>query len=310
MIQANQQIAQAGLDLKSLITNGVQHAYYDIPKNWVFHGFLCGKALIEDAENNLFFCEMNFDATSKPIKIRFNEALCQESTSLPDKIVAMETYTKDDNALYALVLKQSGAIEFYYNGAKLLSSAKEKTVITLIGLTSNHIYLRTASDETLKLKFEGKKRLLFSHAKRCTRITDKNWNRILHERVKHERIELFFDFKMNANNLYVTFDRFTSSFDLLNSSAPPVTANLGAEAQYLLGVNKGGDTVGLFQEASDPAQALISQSTILNMNSEKGLTSKQNLPGRVLSKAEFNHFGEDGVQHASYFVAADEKGAE
>lgn len=66
------------------------------------------------------------------------------------------------------------------------------------------------------MSYEGKMRLLFTQAKRVTKINACNWNRILHERVRHERIELFFDFKLNDTNLYVTYDRFNSSFDLMS----------------------------------------------------------------------------------------------
>jgi hypothetical protein len=48
--------------------------------------------------------------------------------------------------------------------------------------------------------------------------------------------------------------------------------------------------VGLFQEASDPKQAAISTSKVLYMNKARGLTSSQQLPGRIVAKAEFNHF--------------------
>ena len=41
----------------------------------------------------------------------------------------------------------------------------------------------------------------------------------------------------------------------------------------MLGVNKDGDTVGLFQEAADPKQAHLSISKILYINKARGLTS-------------------------------------
>lgn len=66
------------------------------------------------------------------------------------------------------------------------------------------------------MSFEGKTRLLFTQAKQVKKINAGNWNRILQERVRHERIELFFDFKLNNTNLYVTYDRFNSSFDLMS----------------------------------------------------------------------------------------------
>ncbi len=76
-----------------------------------------------------------------------------------------------------------------------------------------------------------------------------------------------------------------------------------------MGVNKDGDTVGLFQEAADPKQAKISVSKVLYMNKSKGLTSSQHLPGRVISKAEFNHFrvanwdaSTYGLQNSQYFI--------
>lgn len=46
------------------------------------------------------------------------------------------------------------------------------------------------------------------------------------------------------------------------------------------------------------------------MNSNKGLVSNQQLPGRIVSKAEFNHFVSgkgDNTQHASYFITEDDK---
>jgi hypothetical protein len=64
---------------------------------------------------------MAFDTRTLPFKIRLNEPLAYEPTSnfMPDNITKLETYSKDTNTLYALVLKQSGASEFYLNGIKL-----------------------------------------------------------------------------------------------------------------------------------------------------------------------------------------------
>jgi hypothetical protein len=219
----------------------------------VFHGFLCGKALVEDAENNLFFCDVSFDTKVKPYQIKFNENMSTEPSDVDDKIIKVETYSRDANNLHALVLKQSKTVDFYFNGVKLFTSANltdfngSKLVFFDIGITSDRIYLRTDMDETYRLKFDGKKRIVFRDAKKCSKIDSTNWQRILHERIKHERIELFFDFKMNGNELYVTYDRFCSSFDLLvKTEFKPETSQIGQEAQYLLGVNKDGDTVGLF----------------------------------------------------------------
>jgi hypothetical protein len=258
---------------------------------------LCGKALIEDAENNLFFCEVAFDTSVKPYKIKFNENLSVEPRDNPDKIIKVQTYSRDVNSLHALVLKQSKTVDFYFNGIKIFVSASvadpvcSKLVFFDIGITSDKIYLRTDKDETYKLKYDGKKRVVFGDAKVSSKIDSANWNRILHERVKHERIELFFDFKLNKEELYVTYDRFCSSFDLLvKTEFRPETSIINQEGQYLLGVSKDGDTVGLFQEASDPKQAKVSTSKVLYMNKSKGLTSSQQLPGRIISKAEFNHF--------------------
>lgn len=78
---------------------------------------------MEDADNNLFFCEVSLDATKKPIKLRFFEALSQVSRNDPDRIVKVLTYSRDVNNLYAVVLKESKAVEFYYNGIKLFNSA-------------------------------------------------------------------------------------------------------------------------------------------------------------------------------------------
>jgi hypothetical protein len=85
-----------------------------------------------------------------------------------------------------------------------------------IGITSEKIYLRTNKEETYKIVYEGRRYLSFDQAKIDNKIDIGNWNRILHERIRHERIELFFDFKLNNDRLYVTYDRFTSSFDLMD----------------------------------------------------------------------------------------------
>lgn len=63
------------------------------------------------------------DATKKPIKLRFFEALSTSPRSSPDKIVKVLTYSRDADSLYAVVLKESKAVEFYYNGIKLFNSA-------------------------------------------------------------------------------------------------------------------------------------------------------------------------------------------
>ena len=234
------------------------HAYISVPYTWVFHGFLCDKALIEDADSNLFFCDILFDTSVQPFGIRFSENLNQASTEKTDKITKLQTYSRDAGNLHALVLRASKSVDFYFNGAKLFSSTNLKDeegnslIVVDIGITSDHIYLRTDKDTTYKLNFDGKKRVLFSEAKKCKKIDSGNWNRILHERVRHERIELFFDFKLSDTNLYVTYDRFTSSFDLLAKFFKCQTAQITDEAQYLLGISKDNDTVGLFQEASDP----------------------------------------------------------
>jgi hypothetical protein len=46
------------MDLQKLKDSTIPYAYYQIHNTWKFHGFLCGKALIEDADNNLFFCDV------------------------------------------------------------------------------------------------------------------------------------------------------------------------------------------------------------------------------------------------------------
>lgn len=98
-------MAQTGLDLQKIKEANVPHGHIQINHNWVFHGFLCGKALIEDAENNLFFCDVAFDTSVKPYKIKFNENLSLEPTEMPDKIIKVQTYSRDVNNLHALVLK-------------------------------------------------------------------------------------------------------------------------------------------------------------------------------------------------------------
>ena len=102
-----------------------------------------------------------------------------------------------------------------FSSASLSNPALAKMLFYDIGITSDRIYLRTDKDETYKIRFDGKKNVVFNDAKLCSKIDSCNWNRILHERIKHERIELFFDFKLNNSELYVTYDRFCSSFDLL-----------------------------------------------------------------------------------------------
>ena len=64
-------MAQYGLDFTKFKSLDVPYGYTKIPDLWVFHGFLCGKALIEDAENKLYFCDMTFDTTKKPYPINF-----------------------------------------------------------------------------------------------------------------------------------------------------------------------------------------------------------------------------------------------
>lgn len=84
---------------------------------------------------------------------------------------------------------------------------------------------------TYRMKYDGRNRLIFRNAKRVDKIDSTNWQRILHERVKHERIELFFDFKLNDTSLYVSYDRFSSSFDLLTKlEFKPVSAQIKEEA--------------------------------------------------------------------------------
>jgi hypothetical protein len=49
--------------------------------------------------------------------------------------------------------------------------------------------------------------------------------------VKHERIELFFDFKLNGTDLFVSFDKFSSSFDLMTKlDFKPATVLIKEEA--------------------------------------------------------------------------------
>jgi hypothetical protein len=154
------------------------------------------------------------------------------------------------NTLYALTLKKSGGVDFYFNGAKLFSSNSISgggLLFEAIGITSDKIYLRSRAGETFKLKFDGRRRLVFKEARVDTRVDAGNWNRIMHERIKHERIELFFDFKLNGNELYVSYDRFCSAFELLTKNEfRAETSMIKEEAQYMLGVAKNGETVGLF----------------------------------------------------------------
>ncbi len=77
----------------------------------------------------------------------------------------------------------------------------------------------------------------------------------------------------------------------------------------MLGVSKDGDTVGLFQESSDPKQAKNSISKVIFLNKTKGLSSAQNLAGKVISRAEFQNFRITGwdansfkLQSAIYFI--------
>ena len=259
--------------------------------------------MVEDADHNLHFCDMNFDTSSKPYKITFGENMARIPQSLEDnqilgadQIESLETYSRDTGTLYALTLKKSGGVDFYFNGIKLFSSTSVsggngRLSFEAIGITSDKIYLRTRGGETYKLRFDGKRRLVFRDAKRDLKVDGGNWNRILHERIKHERIELYFDFKLNGNELYVSYDRYSSGFDLMTKNEfRPETQVIKEEAQYMLGVSKNGDTVGLFQEAADPKQAKVSTSKLLFMNSKTGLTSSHALPGRVISKVEFQHF--------------------
>lgn len=104
--------------------------------------------------------------------------------------------------------------EFYLNGAKIWASLNQQR-FTEIGITSSAIYLRTAVKELVyRIKYSSKKRLTWSMAKRCENFG--SWSRLLHERIRHERIELYFDFKLShEDQLHVTFDRFASSFDLM-----------------------------------------------------------------------------------------------
>jgi hypothetical protein len=120
-------------------------------------------------------------------------------------------------------LKKSGGVDFYFNGIKLFSSnsvsgGNGRVLFDAIGITSDKIYMRAKSGDTYKLKFDGKRRLVFRDAKIDTKLDQGNWNRILHERIKHERIELFFDFKINGAVLYVSYDRFCSTFELMTKN--------------------------------------------------------------------------------------------
>lgn len=114
------------MDLQKIKDSNVPHAYFKIQNTWKFHGFLCSKALIEDADNNLYFCELQFEGQQPPFAIRFMEPLSQmptDTTKPADPITDLKTYSRDQNTLFAVVLKQSGIVEFYFNGIKLFSSA-------------------------------------------------------------------------------------------------------------------------------------------------------------------------------------------
>lgn len=65
--------------MKKLRESNVPHGTLDVPENCVFHGFLCGKALIEDADGNLHFSELLFDMTKQPFTMRVNERLSRLS---------------------------------------------------------------------------------------------------------------------------------------------------------------------------------------------------------------------------------------
>ena len=173
---------------------------------------------------------MNFNTSSRPYDITFAENMSRvpqqhEDNQIlgNDEIIAIETYSRDVNTLYALTLKKSGGVDFYFNGVKLFSSTSLSGGDGLIqfegiGITSDKIYLRSKAGDTFKLKYDGKRRLVFREAKRDQKIDKGNWNRILHERIKHERIELFFDFKLNGAELYVSFDRFCGAFNLMTKN--------------------------------------------------------------------------------------------
>lgn len=63
------------MDLAKIRSSTIPHAFTEIHGSWVFHGFLSGKALIEDADHNLHFSDMNFDTTQRPFKINFGEKM-------------------------------------------------------------------------------------------------------------------------------------------------------------------------------------------------------------------------------------------
>jgi hypothetical protein len=77
VVQANKQIAQFGMNLSKIKESTIPHAYVAIHGSWTFHGFLAGKALIEDADHNLHFSDMNFDTSSRPFKISFGENIAR-----------------------------------------------------------------------------------------------------------------------------------------------------------------------------------------------------------------------------------------
>jgi len=150
-------------------------------------------------------------------------SLSENETTFPIVFEFKSVSSRDVNTLYALTLKKSGGVDFYFNGVKLFSSTSLSGGDGLIqfegiGITSDKIYLRSKAGDTFKLKYDGKRRLVFREAKRDQKIDKGNWNRILHERIKHERIELFFDFKLNGAELYVSFDRFCGAFNLMTKN--------------------------------------------------------------------------------------------
>ena len=65
------------MNLSKIKESTIPHAYVAIHGNWTFHGFLAGKALIEDADHNLHFSDMNFDTSSSPFKISFGENIAR-----------------------------------------------------------------------------------------------------------------------------------------------------------------------------------------------------------------------------------------
>lgn len=136
-----------------------------------------------------------------------------------------------------MVLRECKTVDFYFNGAKLFSSGSydmsfdtTKTFSRIGPLTTDHIYLYSDADNSMyRMRFDGKKRVLFSQAKRISQMEAISENRIYHERIKHERIELFFDFKVNNHGLYVTYDKFVSHFDLMDKELTCTTAKLGTD---------------------------------------------------------------------------------